>query len=84
MMKVSSSIKSNNGEVVGHMTPTKKTKLKENWNKIKEKEDAKNKEDLEFFDYEYEDKKEELTNDEKMMYGNREPKDYKKIKLLGK
>ena len=79
MIKATSNIKPiTNGEVVGHMTPTKKTKLKENWNKIKEKED------FEFFDYEDEDKKEELTNEEKMMYGNREPRDYKKIKLLGK
>lgn len=43
----------------------------------------KSKEDSEFFEYE-DDKKEELTNDEKLVYGNREPKDYKKIKLIGK
>lgn len=43
----------------------------------------KSKEESEMFDYEDE-KLLELTNDEKALYGNRELKDYKKIKLLGK
>ena len=43
----------------------------------------KSKEDSEFFDYEDE-KKEDLTSEEKFVYGMREPKEYKKIKLLGK
>ena len=35
--------------------------------------------------FEYEtDKPKYLTNEEKLIYGNREPKGYKKIKLLGK
>jgi len=38
---------------------------------------------LEFFDYD-DDKKEELTPDEKILYGNRQPKDYKKKKIIGK
>lgn len=38
---------------------------------------------LEYFDYEDE-KNAELLNEEKIIYGNREPKGYTKIKLLGK
>ena len=38
---------------------------------------------LEYFDYE-EEKKAELTNEEKIIYGNRDPKGFMKIKLLGK
>jgi hypothetical protein len=42
-----------------------------------------NKKDDETFEYE-EEKEQELTNEEKIIYGNREPKDYKKLKILGK
>jgi hypothetical protein len=42
-----------------------------------------NKLDDDTFEYE-EEKLLELTNDEKLVYGNREPRDYKKIKILGK
>jgi hypothetical protein len=41
------------------------------------------KDESDIFEYE-EDKKEELTNDEKLIFGIREPKNYKKIKLIGK
>ncbi len=75
----------------GFSTPTKKNKFSiikgmntVNTINIKLHEDInKSKEDSEFFEYE-EEKKEELTNDEKFVYGMREPKDYRKIKLLGK
>jgi hypothetical protein len=76
------------------MTPTKKLKFSfkasnnslqnglGNLNNINF-DNYKTKEEAEYFDYEDE-KKEELTTDEKFLYGNREPKSYKKIKLLGK
>jgi hypothetical protein len=38
---------------------------------------------LEFFDYQTE-KDQELTGDEKSIYGLREPEEYNKVKLLGK
>ena len=40
-------------------------------------------EESDLFEYE-KDKPKYLTNEEKLIYGNREPKGYKKIKLLGK
>ena len=37
----------------------------------------------EYFEYE-DDKKIDLSSEEKALYGNREPKGYSKIKLIGK
>jgi hypothetical protein len=74
----------------GFSTPTKKnrmslkgTNLLNSINLKLQEEMNKSKEDSEYFEYEDE-KKEELTTDEKFVYGMREPKEYKKIKLLGK
>ena len=46
-------------------------------------ESLKAKEDSEFFNYSDE-KDLDLTTEEKAQYGSREPKDYKKIKCIGK
>lgn len=77
----------------GFSTPTKKNRvslkgippsnLLTSLNLKLQEEMNKSKEDSEFFDYEDE-KKEDLTSEEKFVYGMREPKEYKKIKLLGK
>jgi len=63
------------------MTPSKnKIKFNVNLNYLVKESSRK---DEETFDYE-EEKELELTNDERIIYGIREPKEFKKIKILGK
>ena len=49
-----------------------------------QKLDEKKNIETEFFDYNESEKEVELTPDEKLNYGNREPQNYKKVKILGK
>jgi serine/threonine protein kinase len=63
------------------LTPSKGNRLK--FNLLQKLNDSKTNEDSETFDYE-EEKSIELSTEEKIVYGNREPRNYKKIRILGK
>jgi hypothetical protein len=69
-----------NKQAVPIQTPSKNSlKL----NLLQKLNDSKTIEDSETFNYE-DDKPIELSNEERLIYGNREPVGYKRLKILGK